>query len=247
MSLPVEDEVSIFELFHQYFQLVAVDNDVLLGKAQNLRYQVYCVEHHFEREEDHPDHIEEDVFDHGSAHTLLQHTVSGEFAATVRLVLPQALGSSGLFPIEEHSQIDDDKSQMIQRIPRQSVAEISRFAVSKTFRRRLGEILTSHGITSEAEINAHGKRLVPHITLGLFKAILQMSVENEVRYWYAVMEPILIRLLKRFGIHFVHIGPVVEYHGKRVPCWADCTSMLAGIQKHRPDVWDFITESGQYR
>jgi len=246
MSVPAEDEVSIFELFNQYFELVHVDNDALLRKAQNLRYQVYCVEHHFESQEDHPDHVEEDDFDHESVHTLLSHTVSGEFAATVRLVLPKALGADGLFPIEQHSQIHEDKQHMIQQIPRHDIAEISRFAVSKTFRRRLGEILTSHGITDEAEINAHGKRLVPHITLGLFKAIVRMSVENDIRYWYAVMEPILIRLLKRFGIHFVHIGPVVEYHGKRVPCWADSITMLDGIHKHRPDVWDFITESGQY-
>jgi N-acyl amino acid synthase of PEP-CTERM/exosortase system len=237
---------SIFEIFEKYFCLVPVTSPALLLESQKVRYSVYCLEHHFEKEEDHPTQIEEDCYDPLSAHTLLQHTLSQDFAATVRLVLPQALSDDGLFPIEKHCCFDDEKNKMIREFPRANLAEISRFAVSKSFRKRLGEAQTSHGLTNHLE-DHEGKRLIPHITLGLFKSIVRMSVENDIHYWYAVMEVMLIRLLKRFGMHFIQIGPAVEYHGKRIPCWTNAKEMLEGIHKKRPDVWDFITESGKYK
>ena len=204
-----ETSQTIFEIFEQYFSLVSVDNLELLQTSQRLRYSVYCVEHHFEEESAHPDQIEVDIYDSLSAHTLLRHQLSEGYAATVRLVLPKSLSEDNLFPIESHSDIDVDKQEMIKHCARAHIAEISRFAVSKTFRKRLGEAQVSHGLTNQHD-DHDGKRLIPHITLGLFKAIVKMSIEHDIHHWYAVMEVILIRLLKRFGIYFTQIGPAVE-------------------------------------
>ena len=87
--------------------------------------------------------------------------------------------------------------------------------------------------------------LIPTITLGLFKATLQMSFEHGITDWFAVMEPSLLRLLTRFGIYFQPLGPVVEYHGLRQPCHANIDRLLETAQLARYDVWDFVTDEGR--
>ena len=246
---------SIYQLFNEYFEIIPAINvqsmpelsqecRQIIVNCQKIRYQVYCIEHDFEKQEEHPDHLENDDYDDLSLHALLQHKPSGDFAATVRLVTFQALGESGLFPMELHSEFDEQGQAIIDSFPRDSIAEVSRFAVSKTFRKRLLDS-NYHGINEFGEKREiDSKRIIPHITLGLFKVLFQMSKKAEVRYWYAVMEVTLIRLLKRFGFNFIRVGPVVEYHGKRVPCCINVSDALDNIKKVHPDIWDFITDYG---
>ena len=60
-----------------------------------------------------------------------------------------------------------------------------------------------------------------HLPLGLIKSCVEMSVREGMTHWAAVMEPALLRLLTRLGIHFNPLGSLVEYHGRRQPCWVD--------------------------
>lgn len=60
------------------------------------------------------------------------------------------------------------------------------------------------------------------------------------------MEPAQLRLLKRFGVEFDHVGPVMEYHGRRRPAFTEAASLIDGIRKRRPDVWSLITDDGRY-
>lgn len=82
--------------------------------------------------------------------------------------------------------------------------------------------------------------MLPQITLGLFAAIVRMSVEHNMTHWYAVMEPTLLRMLSRFRIRFRPIGPLVDYHGPRRPCLSTMDEILEGIHRKRPDLWEFI-------
>ena len=249
---------SIYQLFNEYFKIIPAINTQSMSElsqecrqimvdCQKIRYQVYCLEQKFEREEDHPDHKENDEYDDLSLHALIQHKPSSDYAATVRLVTFESLGKTGLFPIELHSDINQEGRAIIESLPRRSIAEVSRFAVSKTFRKR---ILDSnyHGINELGEQRQlDSRRVIPHITLGLFKVLFQMSHNAEIHYWYAVMEVTLIRLLRRFGFDFIRVGPVVDYHGKRVPCYINVADALDNIKKVQPKVWEFITDYGQLK
>ena len=86
---------------------------------------------------------------------------------------------------------------------------------------------------------------MPNITLGLMNGIVRMSVEHGITEWFAVMEPTLLRLLARFGIYFSPIGPMVNYHGMRQPCYATIENLLGRVRKERIDVWEFITDNGR--
>jgi N-acyl amino acid synthase of PEP-CTERM/exosortase system len=90
------------------------------------------------------------------------------------------------------------------------------------------------------------QRGFPHITVGLFSAIVQMSAETGVTHWLAVMEPTLLRLLRRFGIRFERIGDDVNYHGRRRPTLGVAADVVDGILAERPDIWDLVTQGGRY-
>lgn len=235
--------------FHRYFEVLQADTPALRKDSYRLRYQVYCIEHPFEDAGEFPDNLEMDPYDRRAAHAIVRHRESGLTAGTVRLILPDENDLNSRLPVETHCAASFAQAGLDpDRFERQSLAEISRFAVSKEFRRRAGEKATVSGVGPDPNayrIDMEGGRILPHLTLGLFIAIVQMSAQHGITQWYAVMEPALLRLLSRFGIRFQQIGGPIEYHGRRQPCYGEVNDVLAGIWRRRRDVWELITNKGQ--
>lgn len=233
--------------FQHYFEIVAAENGELIALSQRLRYQVYCIEHAFLNARDYPNELERDDYDQRSVHTVLRHRLTGLPAATVRLVLADESEPQRPFPIETCDILRRAIRDQAWRVPRHALGEISRFAVSKEFRRRMREARSSHGL--HAVLNDDESKLAtrraPHIAVGLFKAICEMSVSQQVTHWYAVMEPALLRLLGQLGIEFTTVGPLVDYHGLRQPCIAVGEDVLAGLRRCRPEIWAFVTDDGR--
>lgn len=227
------------EAYNHWFDVIPANTPGLVEKAKRLRYQVYCIENSYEEPSAHPYGIERDEYDSRSVHSLLADRTSGAIAGTVRLILP-AQKPEESFPV-----------QGICKSPRLSdprmfyqgkAAEISRFCISKEFRQALRHEESTCDTTPWSD---PGKQaLIPCITLGLMKGIVQMSAEHGVTDLFAVMEPSLLRLLNRFGIFFKPIGPLVQYHGMRQPCYENVEKLLGKIWNVRQDVWDVITEEG---
>ena len=242
----------LYDAYNRYFEVIRADTPELLDEVFRLRYQVYCLEHSFENPRDFPDGLERDGFDGHSVHSLLIHRPSGSIAGTVRLILPAAEGPAACLPIDRVC--DDPLLQGTAQIPRKYTAEVSRFAVTKRFRRRTGEGGSPYGVTDRslqaaesAASRLDDRRLAHHITLGLIASLVQMSAENGILVWCSVMDRALLRLLTRIGIHFVDIGPEIEYHGKRQPCYANVEALLERVKRERPDVWEILTDLGRFR
>jgi N-acyl amino acid synthase of PEP-CTERM/exosortase system len=243
----------LLSAFNQYFELVHADTDELRAQVFQLRYQVYVLETGFETEADcikaidangHAIFLEEDEYDTRSDHYLLRHLRTGIYAATARLVLPDVTKLKAPYPIEQHCALEEPVNDITLRA---HLGEISRFAVSKTFKRRLSEIGTIAGVAADIEVyfEEHERRVLPHISLGLFAAVMRMMHTHQVSHCYAVMEPALLRLLSRFGVVFKRIGPDVEYHGLRVPCLTTVRDALPNIKQIAPPVWDLMTNRGE--
>jgi N-acyl amino acid synthase of PEP-CTERM/exosortase system len=238
----VPENTRLLNSYNEYFDVVRADTPDLVEAAFRLRYQVYCVEHPFENPAEHPDGLEHDVHDPQSVHCLLVHRPTGLVAGTVRLVLPQREGSARDLPILaicDHPALSDEAI-----LPRAQTAEISRFAISKEFRRRAEDASGPAGIPGPSVLDA--RRIIPHITLGLMKAVVRMSHEQHVPHLCAVMEPALLRLLGRFGMSFTPLGPLVDYHGRRQPCYAPLDHLLRGIFECDPEVFDVLTDAGRF-
>lgn len=244
----------LYDAFNQFFELVHADTDALRREVYALRYQVYVLETAFEHDSDCPCgydekgelvHLEVDEFDESSDHYLIRHRRTGMYAATVRLILPDPRKPRVLYPIESHC---PDIERISGEQARASLAEISRYAVSKTFKRRVGEMGSLAGVSPNEQMyfDVDERRVLPHISLGLIATIIKMAKAHRIEHLYAVMEPALLRLLSRFGIVFDRIGPDVDYHGIRLPCRITLRDLMGGIERTSPPVWDLMTRLGMW-
>lgn len=216
----------------------------LKNEVFKLRYQVYCIENPFENPADFPDNMESDIFDSRSVHYLIRHRKSGDFAATTRLILPLANKPTELFPIELHSTIEH--IDFLKSVPRINLAELSRFCVSKRFRQRKNErhLVATCGVDSNQSFTQREKWSSSYLTLALIACGVKLSAENNIDYWYALMEPSLQRLVSALGVPFDQIGPLVDYHGLRQPCLIKVDALLEGVAKKNIHYWNLLTNNG---
>jgi len=180
-----------------------------LKKLYRLRYEVYCVQKGFLDPADYPDKCETDIFDkHALQFGAFDH--SGHALGTLRLIKNSEAG----FPMLTHCKIN-----VLEDVLQKS-GEISRLAVSKMIRKRVGDgeygMAVDGGMLDEKpkSLTQHNKRQHrPDIVVGLYKSLYQESKRAGISHWLAVMEPGLLKLLKRFYFNFEPIGPEVDYYG----------------------------------
>ena len=212
----------------------------LLDEVHRIRYQVYCVENLYEDPTQNQDGLERDEYDSHSVHGLLVHAASEASVGTVRLVMHRPgthLGSLPIHKVCQHPDLLDPDF-----LPLETTAEFSRFAISKTFRRRVEGDTPPGGAGPEKQETG---RFIPHITVGLITIALRLAFAHGITHVCAVMEPALLRLLARFAIKFKPLGAQVEYHGWRQPCYTTVAAMLSEIELERPRMWETITDNGR--
>jgi N-acyl amino acid synthase of PEP-CTERM/exosortase system len=241
------DAASLFSMYARWFDVVPADSPERLAEAYRLRYQVYCVENVFEQANQHSGGLETDEFDKHSVHSLLIHRPTAMVAGTVRLILPNGSGDVAALPV---SQVCTDPALRDPVLfPPERTAEISRFAVSKAFRRRITDTTHAdmHFVDGVGTDRAHERRiLTPNITLGLMKAIAEMSIRNGITHLTAMMEPALLRLTSRLGIKFTPLGRLVDYHGQRQPCFAEIQDLGFALMKYSPEAHELVSDQGRY-
>jgi N-acyl amino acid synthase of PEP-CTERM/exosortase system len=208
-------------------------DDPFINEVYRLRYKVYCEEWGFEKPEDHPGGMETDEYDQHSVHLGAFSRENGQLIGTIRLILNSELG----FPIEKHCTITADMSL----INRNKIAEISRLAVSKEFRKRaVDRLLYNDGQVApdqreeSREIEEKRKQEF-HIIMGLYICMYLESSKMGLTHWYAVMARGLRILLRRMNIRFTSIGPEVEYHGLRVPYFGVIDEIVTNVSSTRDE------------
>ncbi|MGF1607495.1 MAG: PEP-CTERM/exosortase system-associated acyltransferase [Rhodothalassiaceae bacterium] len=229
--------MELIDVYNSMFQVVPCDNQELIRRCQRIRYQVYCVETGF-LEVAGPRPVEVDEFDRHSVHSLLVHRESEMDAGTVRVILPEPDRPDFGFPVMGLS--DEYRRLVEDQVDLRDAVEVSRFAISKDFRKRVTDTLYPD-TNPNSDDQANQRRIIPTMTLGLMYAAVQMTRDAGCTHWLAVMEPTLIRLLDRFGLRFEKAGPPVEYHGKRQPVHRNLDELLAEVKERRPDVWSVMT------
>jgi len=231
---------NITDHFNEYFEMVPAISDDLKNEVYKLRYQVYCIENTFLNSEHYPDGLEFDDYDQQSVHYLIRHRKSGEYAATTRLILPDANYPKKLFPIELHCEIDN--LAVMQPINRGYLGEVSRFCVSKEFKKRKNEAHSLSGVSFNFTLNE--QRSFPHVSIALIACFIKASYENDIHYLFASMEPSFFRLVSPLGINLTKIGPLVDYHGERWPAMIKITDLLDCVAERNLDIWNLLTNKG---
>jgi len=201
------------------FELVFPRSPGQLDDVFRLRYQVYCLERGFEPARN---GRESDRFDRFARHALVRDRANHAPVGTVRLVAPASGDSLFLLPINKVCE-----PSLFRHLPLPRTAEISRFALSKSYR-------ADRGVTASL------------LRLFLMRGVIALSAELGLTHWCALMEPCLMRLLRATSIHFQPLGGPVEYHGLRQPAVAVISEVLARSAREQPLFWDFVTEGGRH-
>ncbi len=229
----LKNDQSAVNRFDAYFKLVSANTRELIETAFALRYQVYCIEREFEDPSQQAGRLETDEYDRHAVHSLVFHRPQAAAIGTARLILPQARPNS--LPIQKL--LKGTGLNAAAYFPNESAAEISRFAISKEFRRQ------SFGANSSSDGKRDRHSNLP--CLGLVQMLLRQSIELGVEYWGAVMEPQLLRMLALMGIRFQPIGPAVSYHGLRQPSYCHLPLMLRNLALTKPESWAVVTNNGE--
>lgn len=234
------EEGRLVDLYKKWFDILPATSPDLVRESQRLRYQVYCVETGFEDSSSFPDGYEFDEYDERSVCSLLVHKPSGTIAGTVRLILPDDDPVANPIPAMSVSDALRDLGETV--LPRHRTGEISRFAISKQFRQRREDTLIP--ALYEGAGAAGDQRVIPHITLGLMQAILRMSIERQVDDLAIVVEPALDRLIRKLGIYFAPVGPLIEHHGRRRAHYRNIAALLDEVYDRKPEIWEVLTDGG---
>lgn len=223
-----------------YFDFYIIDDTRYLRDSYGLRYEVYCHEQQFLVPEDYPFRLEIDSYDDRAIHVGAINR-EGVLVGTLRLVLPTARG----FPLFEHCELFSEYQYLADPAnpDRTSAVEISRLAVSKSYRRRANDGLYGLAETEDQIMHPQRdgevprRRNRPELVLGLYRAMYQYSKRQGITYWLAAMEKTLLRLLHRYQFGFKPIGPEVDYYGPVTPYLAEIAQLEEGLRQRCPDLF----------
>jgi N-acyl amino acid synthase of PEP-CTERM/exosortase system len=231
--------VAIAADYERHFDVIRAATSSLLREAYRLRYQVYCVENRFENPDQQIGAYESDDDDDRSVHTLLMHRRTGEIVGTSRVILPD---QQRYRPLPMATLLQGHERCRFHDFPLAHTAEISRFAVSKEFRRRRNEERRADSSYDDLSSVENERRLMPFITLGLLRGVIDICLEYKISHLAAVMEPPLVRILHRLGLHFAPMGGTVMHHGVRQPCFALLNDLFNDSWENDSIVWQYAME-----
>lgn len=236
---PWSEDLDLLNRHNIYFETCVADTPALVETAHKIRYQVYCLERKFEDASEHDNGLEIDAYDSRSLPGLLIHRPTGDSIGTVRLVRPD-FAVKGALPVGQL--LAERGIDLADYVNLADTLEVSRFAISKNFRRRSTDNIVFSGTAAEQRSERIRQGNLP--CLSLMQFVARHSVQNGAKHWVAAMEVKLLRMLHSMGLHFTPIGPEIMHHGLRQPCYRDVQSLLEDLRREQPDYWKVITDAG---
>ena len=213
--------------FKKYFEVVPALTDELRDHVFRIRHEVYCAELNYEPVR--PNQRETDDYDAQSLHCLIRSVQNGEYVGCTRLVLARASDPSAPLPVEKTCERTIDRSIVDPlRLPRHSIAEISRLAVISRYRSRRDEDKSPATITDESFGTKERPRF-PYLTAGLYLATIELARLHNIATLVVLTEPRLARHLRTLGVDIRQIGGAVEHRGTRVPSMMTVAGILDGL------------------
>ena len=224
---------NLIEQFINQFDIMVADTPEKLELVYRVRGDVYCREFKFEAEEDCPGGLEQDQYDEHSVHCLIVHRASKLPAGCIRLILSSDADLEKPLPFEHfYDNSSSDSTVDLASLSRYRIAEVSRLAVHKDFRKpRTG------GECGESDQSCFGL-----LSTALFVAATVLSEQIGCSDNFAMMEPGLAERMKMgAGFDLRQIGEVTEYHGLRAAYHVTTESMLATMRKNMGELHQFIS------
>jgi len=226
--------------FKRYFDVAPAVSDDLQDQAYGIRHRVYCEELGFEPVRE--DRRERDPYDARAMHVLVRSTKVDRYVACARLVRVDPDDPSSLLPVEKACAHTIDRSIVDPaRLPRDSIAEISRLAIVPEFRRRNGEQHAAIAV-SEADFGKVDLPRFPYIQVSLYLGAIALAKQLGVETIFVLTEPRLAAHLWKLGVRIRRIGGPVEHRGERVPSTMAVSSIKENLPRSVRPLWELICE-----
>ncbi|MEP7370850.1 MAG: PEP-CTERM/exosortase system-associated acyltransferase [Nitrosospira sp.] len=214
--------------FKQYFEIVPAYSEALKDEVYRVRHQVYCEDLKFERVR--PDRREIDEHDANSLHLLIRNVKTKEFIGCTRIVRTEPENPHYSLPFEiacanalDLSIVDPAK------LPRQSIAEVSRLAVIARYRRRKGEATKTVGISDE-DFGTPDLPRFPYIPIGLYIGTIELARLNGIDTLFVLTAERQATHFRKLGVKLQIIGSPVEHHGKRIPSMMSVNGIIRNMR-----------------
>ena len=233
-------------MFDDFFEAVLADDEDSRDAHHRLRYEVYCRETGFESASEFPDGRERDEFDGSAAAFLVRSRVSGEWIATMRLIV----GQVGQLPVAPFLDPEERTSPVL-------AGEISRFCVSPRYRRRTSqEVRIARSSPSpESRVPSPDPGSVgsllesrdPWILIGLLRAVRQYTDERSILRCLFLAADSMASAVRAAGFSISEAGPEVEHRGWRRAYRFHWNAAEAGLEKRSPVVARMFGRRPAYR
>ncbi|MCB1957114.1 MAG: PEP-CTERM/exosortase system-associated acyltransferase [Rhodocyclaceae bacterium] len=235
------DQFNLGHGFRRYFSISPAVSTPVRHQVFGIRHEVYCEELGFEPVR--PDRMETDDYDSHSLHCLMR--TSDENANLVgcnRIVLARPGAPDYPLPFERTCEATLDRSVIDPaKLPRESIAEVSRLAVRAHFRRRRGDQKTELAISRE-DFGTKDQPRFPYIPVGLYLGAVYMAQRQGVETLFVLTEPRLAAHFGKLGVRIHQIGGPVEHRGIRVPSMMDVQSIIKGLRWLVKPIWNTVCE-----
>ena len=217
------------------FKKVDFKDSATMEQIYRLRFEVYCWECGFLKEEDYPDRRDSDEYDVQSVHFAALDS-EGAVIATLRMILPGALP----LPIQTHC-------HDIHLPPNDSLyGEISRLVISRRLRRRKDDHLYyGPQVTDEVVITDHAEylRRARPMAFGLYREMYRESKARGITHWFSLMEKGLWLLLAIHGFKFSCIGEEVDVYGPVKPYRGNVSEIEVEVRKKFPKFFSYFMQT----
>ncbi|MDO8178451.1 MAG: PEP-CTERM/exosortase system-associated acyltransferase [Undibacterium sp.] len=193
-----------------------------------LRYQVYCQERMFLDPRDYPNGLETDEYDATAIH-LGAYGPDDHLIGSLRMVRSTEMR----FPIFDHCEVTDlpkDASSL-------EFIEISRLLISKRKRAAIRSPDAKTPLHPETLRKDFADFGISDLLGELIRVLLVHSKQRGIKYWFAAMEPSLIRLLQLNHFNFHPIGPMADYYGQVMPCIASMIEIEKQMMTNNKDFY----------
>lgn len=226
-------------IFEQYFKVVPALTTPLIQKTYQIRHEVYCRDLGWEPSR--TDGKESDKYDSHSIPCLLTTAQTGASVGSLRLVLNSQTLAEDAFPVVVACKSTIDKDLLAAVLSNRSkVAEVSRLAVMRDYRRRKGET-EKPIVISDSDFGDHEHKRFPYIPVSLFLSALAMAENLDIQYLLLLSEPRLAQHLGRLGFVIQQIGAEIEHRGTRIPSVIETKSTIENFRNPLPNIWSVVS------
>ena len=240
---------SFYSAYHKTFEVARAETEEQAEEVFRLRYQVYCKENGFIKPDMTRYELERDIYDRHALHTLLMHRPSGRAVGTARVVLPRHDKPLRSFPLQsvcDHPLLYDE-----ERL--QNVCEISRFCMTKAFRKRDGDgsLLPAY---NEADWEkppqkdqqlVYFRRMIPYAPLGLIMGAFELALDAEIADCFCVFDETQLDAMRRIGLEYETLGAPIEFFGRQQPVLMNIRHVLETMKINNEPCWDIVSDYGR--